>query len=67
VRQGKFHVFAVSTIEEGLRVLARMEPGERAADGAYPPQTLYSAVDERLRQLADEVQRFGPADLRLER
>jgi ATP-dependent Lon protease len=67
VRRGKFHVFAVSTVEEGLRVLARMEPGERAADGTYPQQTLYRAVAERLRQLADEVQRFGAADLRAER
>ena len=67
VRRGKFHVFAVSTVEEGLRVLARREPGELAADGTYPQQTVYHAVQERLRQLADEVQRFGAADLRLER
>ena len=67
VRKGKFHVWAVSTVEEGLRVLARKEPGSLGADGTYPPDTVYRAVDERLRQLADEVQRFGTADLRLER
>jgi len=63
VRKGKFHVYAVSTIEEGLRVLAGIEPGALGEDGTYPEGTIYRRVDEKLRALAEEVRRFGAADL----
>ncbi len=62
VGEGKFHIWAVSTIEEGLRVLADVEPGERQSDGTYPPDTIYHRVDQRLTRLAEDVRRFGAAD-----
>jgi lon-related putative ATP-dependent protease len=62
VRKKKFHIWAVSSIEEGLRVLADVEPGEQSPDGAYPSGTIYSMVDETLARLAEDVRRFGAAD-----
>jgi len=61
VRNGRFHVWAVSTIDEGLRVLTGQEPGERSDDGSYPPGTVYRLVDEKLARLAEDVRRFGAA------
>jgi lon-related putative ATP-dependent protease len=61
VRKGKFHVWAVSTIEEGLQVLTGADVGSRES-GHYAPETLYGRVDARLTRLAEEVTRFGPAD-----
>ena len=63
VREGRFHVWAVSSIDEGLEVLSGRHPGTRARDGTYPPGSLYGRVDARLRELAEHVRRFAaPAD-----
>ena len=62
VRRGRFHVYAVSTIEEGLRVLTTEEPGSPATDGTYPEGTIYHRVNQKLCRLAEDVRRFGTAD-----
>jgi lon-related putative ATP-dependent protease len=62
VRKGQFHIWAVSTIEEGLRVLTGVEPGVPGEDGTYPPGTIYHGVDQKLSHLAENVRRFGLAD-----
>jgi predicted ATP-dependent protease len=57
IRAGRFHVWTVSTVDEGLALLSGREPGERR-DGRYPAGSFNAAVDEalaagvaRLRQL----------------
>ncbi len=40
VEQGKFHVFAVSSIDEGIEVLTGTPAGERDHEGQYPPSTI---------------------------
>jgi len=62
VEKGRFHVWAVSTIEEGLEVLTGMPAGTRGDDGTYPEDTLFGRVDATLQRLADEVSRYGTAD-----
>ncbi len=62
VRDERFHVWAVGTIEEGLEVLAGVEAGERGADGGYPPRSIFGRADARLARLVEELARFGPAD-----
>jgi len=66
VRKGKFHIWAVSTIEEGLRVLTMTEPGVPGDDGAYPAGTIFHRVDEKLSNLAEDVRRYGLADTSLQ-
>ena len=63
VRKGKFHIWAVSTIDEGLRVLTVEEPGVAVEDGTYPEGTIYHRVNEKLGRLAEDVRRFGIADV----
>jgi lon-related putative ATP-dependent protease len=52
VREGSFHVWAVSTVDEGMELLTGVPAGERGAAGAYPEGTLGEAVEERLRSLS---------------
>jgi lon-related putative ATP-dependent protease len=64
VRQGRFHVWAVSSIDEGLSVLSGAHPGIRARAGSYPKDSLYGRADTRLRTLAEHVRRFAtPGDV----
>jgi lon-related putative ATP-dependent protease len=49
VRDGLFHIYSVSSIDEALRLLTGIEPGERREDGSYPPESLNGRVLARLR------------------
>jgi len=59
VREGKFHIWPISRVEEGIEILTGMKAGELQEDGTYPEGTLFRKVDDRLRELADIVKSFG--------
>ncbi|MBC7259161.1 MAG: AAA family ATPase [Chloroflexi bacterium] len=40
VREGKFHIWAVSTVDEGIAILTGVEAGERDEKGEYPPDSV---------------------------
>ena len=62
VAKGKFHVWAVDTIEEGLEVLTGVPAGAPGKDGAYPEGSIFAKADATLTRLAEQVNAFGPAD-----
>lgn len=53
VREGRFRIYPVSTIEQAMYVLTGMKTGVRNAQGRFPKGTLYRMVDDRLAELAD--------------
>lgn len=59
VKEGKFHIWPVSTIEEGIELLTGMEAGKMQPDGTYPEGTLFRKVDDRLKEIAEIVRAFG--------
>lgn len=59
VKEGKFHIWPVTTIEEGIEILTGMEAGKMQEDGTYPEETLFRKVDDRLREIAEIVKEFG--------
>ena len=59
VEAGDFHVYAVSTIDEGIRLLTGMEAGERDEEGNYPAGTFNGKVQQRLKELAEKRETFG--------
>src|SRR5437773_2476712 len=58
VRAGKFHIFPVTTIEQGIEILSGISAGTRNAEGAFEPGTVYALVDERLREMAHMLKEF---------
>jgi predicted ATP-dependent protease len=62
VREGKFHVYPVRTIDEGVGVLTGREAGDRQDDGTYPEDSVNFLVDERLKDLATKLKAFGKKD-----
>jgi lon-related putative ATP-dependent protease len=60
---GKFAIFPVATIDEGVALLAGRPAGERGADGHYPEGSVNRLVEDRLRAFAHIRQSFGPARL----
>lgn len=59
VAEGRFHLYPVRTIDEGMEILTDTPAGTRASDGAYAAETVNGRVDRKLRALAEKLQRFG--------
>ncbi len=62
VQQGKFHIYEVGTIDEGIEVLTGIKAGKRKKDGSYPVDSVNYKVGERLKEMAAKLRQFyGPA------
>ena len=59
VKQGRFHIYPVGSIDEGIEILTGVKAGELKKDGSYEPDTVHSKVDKRLSEMAEEILRFG--------
>jgi predicted ATP-dependent protease len=58
VKKGQFHIWAVSTIDEGIEVLTGIPAGVKT-DGGYPEGTVNYKVDKNLREMANRLKSFG--------
>lgn len=59
VRKGKFHIYPVKTIDEGIEILTGIKAGERKEDGAFEEDTLNYVVDQELQRLAKSWKTFA--------
>ena len=59
VQKGKFHIYPVTTVEEGIEILTGMKAGELQEDGSYPEGTLFRQVDDKLKEMAEVEKEFG--------
>ncbi|HZY48013.1 MAG TPA: Lon-insertion domain-containing protein, partial [Candidatus Bathyarchaeia archaeon] len=59
VKQGRFHIYPVKTIDEGIEILTGTKAGALKADGTYETDTIHFRVDNRLAQMAQEITRFS--------
>jgi len=59
VREGKFHIYAVSTIDQGIALLTGRDAGEKQKDNTYPPGTVNRAVQDRIKDLAKKSRSFS--------
>ena len=59
VAAGKFHVYPVETIDEGMELLCAMPAGERDEQGEYPQGTINRRIIERLMELAESRRAFA--------
>jgi predicted ATP-dependent protease len=62
VRFGRFHVWAVRTIDEGIELLTGRRAGRRRVDGSYPPESVHRLVATRLIEYAERLRAFGWPD-----
>ncbi|HSL81666.1 MAG TPA: S16 family serine protease [Thermoanaerobaculia bacterium] len=62
VREGRFHVWAVSTVDEGMEILSGLAMGERDAEGRFPEGTVNRLVDDRLADLPERSKELLPGN-----
>jgi lon-related putative ATP-dependent protease len=58
VEEGKFHIYPVSTIDEGIEVLTGLKAGKRRKDGSFEPNSINDRVQKRLTFLAERLRDF---------
>jgi lon-related putative ATP-dependent protease len=59
VEDGRFHVWAVETIDEGIELLTGLDAGKTDKDGTYPPKSVNGKVAARLDEFARQRRKFG--------
>ena len=59
VKKGRFHVYPVKTIDEGIEILTGKKSGVKNAKGAYPKGSINYLVDQKLKELAEGLKSFG--------
>jgi ATP-dependent Lon protease len=62
VDEGRFHIWSVQTVAEGIELLSGKPAGKRKADGTYTKNSVNDRVDRKLRELAEGLKRFGSAE-----
>jgi predicted ATP-dependent protease len=55
VRQGRFHIYPVSTIDEGMEILTGVNAGHLKNDGTYDPGTVNYKVNRRLAEMTQRM------------
>jgi lon-related putative ATP-dependent protease len=58
VEAGKFHLYSVKTIDQGIEVLTGRESGIRQQDGSFPKRSINALVDNQLRIMAERLKDF---------
>jgi predicted ATP-dependent protease len=51
VKEGKFHVWAISTIDEGIELLTGVPAGKRLKNGSFSKDSVHYLVDQRIEDL----------------
>ena len=55
VKNKKFHIYAISTIEEGIEVLTGVPAGKKDKNGHFPSGTVNDLVYKKLKNYAEVV------------
>ena len=58
VAKGKFHIFPVTTVEEGIEILTGVKAGKRNAQGKFEQGSVFARADERLREMAKTLSEY---------
>ena len=62
VKKGKFNIYPVKTINEGIEILTGIPAGSRIANNRFTKNSVMAIVDEKLRNMAITYNNFGRED-----
>ena len=58
VKEGKFHIYPVKSINQGIEILTGVEAGESLDGGKFKEGTVNDLVDKKLRELGMKIKEF---------
>ena len=58
VKERKFHIYPVKTIDQGIEILTGVEAGEKLEDGRFKEGAVNDLVDKKLRELGMKIKEY---------
>ena len=58
VRERKFHIYPVKTIDQGIEILTGAKAGARRPDGTFKEGAINYEVDKQLKAMAERLKQF---------
>ncbi len=58
IKEGRFHIYPVRAIDEGIEVLTGVKAGERLPDGTYEEGTIHHLAQKRLSEMAELIKEY---------
>lgn len=55
IEEGKFHLYAVNTVAQGVEVLTGVPAGERDPSGRFPAASVFGRVERRIIEIAERL------------
>ncbi len=62
VQAGRFHLYSIHSIDEGIELLTGVPAGQLDADGCYPDGSVNALVNQRITDFAQRLRDFGRAE-----
>jgi predicted ATP-dependent protease len=61
IGEGRFHLYAVSSVSQGIEILTGVPAGERDSSGRFPASSVYGRVERRLIEIAERLRQAEAA------
>src|SRR5207247_325571 len=61
VRKGRFHIYPVGRVDEGIEILTGVKAGQMRGDGTYEPGTVHDRANKRLIEMTHLMARLAEA------
>jgi lon-related putative ATP-dependent protease len=58
VKEGKFHIYSVTNIDEGIEVLTGVKAGTKDSNGNFEEGSVNALVDKRFREMTEELSKY---------
>ena len=58
VTAGKFHIWPVGRVEQGIEILTKSDAGRRNGDGTFESGTVFGLMNEKLTEMAKTLKQF---------
>ena len=55
ISEGRFHLYAVDTVTQGIEILTGVPAGERDSAGRFPASSVFGRVERRLIEIAERL------------
>jgi predicted ATP-dependent protease len=59
VGAGKFHIWPVAKVEEGIEILTGTAAGQKNGDGKFESETVFALIDEKLSHMARTLKAYS--------
>ncbi len=67
VREGKFSIYSVKSIDEGIEVLTGVKAGTKQADGSYPAGSVNQLVAKTLGDMAEKLKNYAATEAKVDK